>query len=123
MNCSTGVTPLCAKYCMDVHESGVSVGTLVGSCIVANCAAVCATLPGAPLDACETCVYEQCPSEMNACLAEADCYDLLACTTACAPNDSACTDACVMAHPDSLGLLQSVQTCAQAHCANPCTTV
>jgi hypothetical protein len=120
MQCTGGFNDLCAKYCMNLHPDGIADATLVGSCIVGQCSGACSTLPGAPLDTCATCIYEQCSEQMNACLSIADCYDLIDCTAACAPNDGACYSGCIMAHQASQTLLQAVQTCSEQHCAASC---
>jgi hypothetical protein len=111
--CGPGDVP-CNKECYSEHLEGISAAAILGDCGAASCQGDCPiTLD---LDACEECLYTSCATQMNACVANPECYDILACVAQCAPNDGTCPSLCVAANPGGLGEASAVQQCVDASC-------
>jgi len=94
---------------------------LLGDCAAVSCGAEC---PGVTaLTSCTTCLFTTCDSQMNECLTNADCVDILTCAQACAPgpNQLTCLSGCENQHPnnDPWG---GVKSCLIASCYTDCTS-
>ena len=105
----------CHKECYSENPSGISDAALLGDCGASNCQQDCSfTLE---LDDCESCLYSSCSTQMNTCVANPECYELLVCVSQCAPGDSVCNSVCAGAHPFGLGDAGAVQQCSDMSCA------
>lgn len=108
----------CAQSCATVHEPGISVAILVADCASTTCDADCQF--GKALNDCQKCLYTACATEMNACIADAECLSLVQCLQACPAADPACVQACVTAHPDGVAKAQAAGDCRKSECAGTC---
>ncbi|MBK8258560.1 MAG: hypothetical protein IPK82_38605 [Polyangiaceae bacterium] len=95
VNCLSMCNPddtTCTQPCLTQHAESISTAFLLGDCAATPCAMDCTgTFVVQP---CPKCLFEKCPSEMNSCLSDQDCYDIITCATACAPSDLTCAFAC-----------------------------
>ena len=97
----------------------ISEAFLLGDCSAMPCMAECPGVTSA--GACERCLFKQCPTEMNTCLSDADCYAILNCAIKCPPNDFNCAFACGNGKPQSaVDKALKVQACSAD--ANKCKT-
>ena len=104
----------CRKECYTAHESGISAAALLGDCGAGSCQGDCPiTLE---LDACEECLYSSCETQMNTCVANPECYEILACISQCAPIDVGCPGVCVGLHPFGAGDAGAVSQCVDTSC-------
>lgn len=108
----------CYQNCATVHEAGISKAVLVSDCAATTCDADCAF--GKELTPCQHCLYTDCSSEMNACIADAECLALVQCYQACAPGDMACYQVCQTDHPDGITLAVSLGACRNTTCSAAC---
>jgi hypothetical protein len=113
--CAIGDEP-CDQLCWTAHPSAISEGALLLDCAGTTCSKGC---PGyKPIGACLVCVYTSCQMEMNTCIANPDCTQLLACVSACtAPG---CETSCYQMWPKGSAGAGPVANCLQAHCAAEC---
>ena len=113
--CAIGDEP-CDQLCWTAHPSAISEGALLLDCAATTCTKGC---PGyQPLGACLVCVYTDCQMEMNTCIANPDCTQLLACVSAC--TTPACETSCYQMYPKGAAGAGPVANCLQAHCATEC---
>jgi hypothetical protein len=106
----------CQQACWTAHEAGISDGALLVHCAATVCAASC---PGfAPITPCQECLFGECETQMNTCLANPDCVSLLACLDAC--TMPGCENGCYAMYPGGLGDAGPVGDCLQASCAPAC---
>ncbi len=115
--CSMGDTT-CFQSCAAVHEPGISLGILTSDCAGTTCDMSCQF--GNPLNDCQKCLYTNCSSEMNACIANPECLGLVQCLQMCTPGDQACGQACVATYPEGLTDAQSVRDCRDTFCSGDC---
>ena len=94
----------------------MSQGALAQHCAAQQCATEC---PSAQLlDACETCLFTNCDTAMNACFANPDCVGLYECLQAC--TNSGCETGCYTQWPNGVATATAVYDCATASCPNDC---
>lgn len=114
--CPAGDTG-CIQDCYTLHPDGISDGALLVDCAATDCPMGC---PGyQPLDACTLCLYQKCPSQMNTCVANAACTQLLVCVDAC-KGDETCNNGCYTDYPAGLNDAGAVGTCLTANCDAQC---
>jgi hypothetical protein len=65
---------------------------------------------------CDACMQNHCCAQLAACDIDTPCGRLTQCVMACAPNDTACTDACVSAQPDGVSAMQTLFACYHDSC-------
>jgi hypothetical protein len=65
---------------------------------------------------CETCMEDNCCTEMGACGAGTDCDALLSCAKACADGDSTCVQTCLDGHQQGYTDYQTPQSCYSDSC-------
>ncbi len=111
-----GGTAECYQGCATDHPTAISHGALLVDCAATSCPEAC---PGyVPLTTCQECLYTRCQDEMNACIANPDCTELLYCLGDC--TDAECTNDCYFEHPDGTGDAGPVGTCLQDECPGEC---
>jgi hypothetical protein len=116
-NCPAGNMG-CYQMCFTVYKDGISSATLLSDCAAGSCGAEC---PKAKtLTGCQKCLYQKCDTQMNNCIANAECTALISCVNACNPADMACSQACVAAHSSGLADAQAVNMCLKANCQGTC---
>ena len=112
----------CRQTCLSNNPDGISAGGLLVHCAATVCgtggAGACEGY--APLDPCQLCLFEQCASDMNSCLANADCAAILACVASCTSDP--CREACPGMHPGGIFLAASVGSCLDRSCSAQCAT-
>ncbi len=107
----------CAQNCYTTYENGVSLGALAQHCASQQCANAC---PSAGfLDACDLCLFNHCPTQMNSCFANPDCVALVTCLDGC--SDQSCETACFDQHTGGATDGTAVVTCGNASCATECS--
>lgn len=112
----------CIKPCLSAHEDSISTAFLLGDCTATPCSDVCMGV--AAQQACPKCLFEQCPVQMNDCLADPDCYDILMCAIECPPNDFVCALGCTSGKPqESTNRAAAVQACTtdSTKCSADCS--
>jgi hypothetical protein len=107
----------CWQACYEMHPDGISDGALLVHCAATECPMGC---PGyVPLDPCSLCLYEKCPSQMNKCVANADCSLTLVCLQGC-NGDELCNNDCYAMYPNGLSDVGAVGTCSVDNCSDVC---
>ena len=103
----------CAQSCMSQNPSGIADALLLNDCAAKSCAQGC---PGATaLGACEACAIEQCPAQMNTCLSNPECTQLIACVSNC-NGDDFCMAGCAFDYGGGQNDAEAVQACVQGPC-------
>jgi hypothetical protein len=116
--CSPTNNPSCLQPCYAQHPDAVSQSALLSDCMGTACQGSC---PGyEPLTPCRLCLFSNCAAAMNACLANADCTQILFCSEACGPGDTVCVTGCNTAHPGGQVLAADVASCIAQHCGSQC---
>ena len=109
----------CEQGCLTTYENGISAAALVSGCAGTTCSSVCSWgNPG--FDPCEECIYTDCATEMNACLAMPDCGLLYQCLTACDPLQLTCQQQCYLDYPGGVQLLETALQCIAGQCQMEC---
>ena len=103
----------CSQSCLSSHPNAAADALLLNHCAATSCAQGCPTATA--LGACEVCALENCPSQMNTCLANSECMDLIACVTDC-NGDDFCNAGCAFDHGDGQNDAEAVQACVQGPC-------
>jgi hypothetical protein len=116
--CPAEVTSECAKYCMSKSPSGISQAFLYADCAHESCTAQCSWAHDAGLDDCRRCLYARCPSEVDACMSKAVCYDYLTCLAGCV-GSTGCQQ-CAADYPEGAADAAAVLACGNTECAEPC---
>jgi hypothetical protein len=105
----------CQQACFQQNEPGIADAALLNDCNASNCANTC---PGAAaLDACTKCLFTQCPSKIDACLADDTCNQFLQCVAMC-NGDSGCQQDCYFSNSNSK--VDDVISCVQNTCSAQC---
>jgi hypothetical protein len=117
LGCDPGDEP-CQQRCMTAHQAGISDVLLEGGCAAERCDVQCPSR--APLSPCESCRYARCAAEMNACVADRSCRELLACSDACAAGDADCAGLCAMMYESGAPAAAEVFACEGAQCSVDC---
>ena len=116
VNCFQGCASgdvACQTTCMSAHEPSISQAFLLGECTAEPCAAEC---PGVgQVGPCEHCLFTNCPMQMNTCLANPDCYQLVTCVTG-----GGDVFACAQMYPGGFNDGLAVQSCMESSCADVC---
>ncbi|MBK8253699.1 MAG: hypothetical protein IPK82_13660 [Polyangiaceae bacterium] len=115
--CTMGDTA-CAQNCAAVHQDGISAAILVADCSATTCNDSC--MFGQSLNPCQTCLYTNCSTQMNACVADSECLALIQCFQMCTPGDMMCAQACIGEHPEGWPELQEVLDCRNDQCDGEC---
>lgn len=108
----------CMQACWTSHPNSISNSFILGDCAATSCPNDCAI--GTPLGACDECVMGMCSSQVNTCFAEADCANLILCTSACPAGDTMCQGTCLTTYPNGTINALSLQTCQNQSCSNVC---
>jgi hypothetical protein len=110
----------CFQNCATAHQDGISAAILVSDCAATTCDGTC--MFGQPLMGCQKCLYTECPTEMNACIAEkdGDCIAFIQCAQMCMPGDMMCFQTCIDEHQAGAMLAQDVNMCLTANCDAAC---
>jgi hypothetical protein len=109
----------CYQACNTKHPEGITDAVLLNDCAYDACASECSDYPLIELTACERCTYDKCEAQMNTCLANPVCTDLVLCVQACGA-DTECQNACSATFPTGLGDATPVASCAQSQCSSSC---
>ncbi|MFO0759248.1 MAG: hypothetical protein U0359_22340 [Byssovorax sp.] len=121
VQCNTSCQPgdqNCAQNCLNANKNGISEAFLLSDCAASQCAASC---PGTSvLDDCQRCLFTSCASQMNNCLSDTDCSELIQCVQQCSPGDSGCQQDCGFQHLGSVDKAMAIQNCSQSQCAGKC---
>ncbi len=113
LGCSPGDLG-CVQQCAAESPSGISAAMLVQHCAGSFCASVC---PGtAPLGDCEVCLFQSCPTAVNACFANAECFQII---VGCLPTTPWTTCIAGVSY-DVLALAFPVHECGEAACSAQC---
>lgn len=102
--------------CYAAHPDSISHAALLTNCLGTSCEAYCPEHDALP--PCLLCMFESCPTEMNACLASTPCAAVLDCVGDCA--DPTCVQACLAEPPVEPVGLQEVVDCQAAACMQAC---
>lgn len=113
--------PSCSTDCAANNANGIADAYLVGDCAATTCAGSCPGT-GTDISPCEECLYAQCENEMNTCVSQTDCAELLQCVAACPQGDSQCQNGCAFQNPFAVTDATAVGDCSKAHCAAECGT-
>jgi hypothetical protein len=107
----------CASGCCEPLE-GVTYGACADAtqCAPSSCTTIAITYK---VEACNTCVQQNCCAEDNSCASNPDCTELLTCIGNCA-GAATCVSACDAAHPTGNQLLNTWDACVTENCDTPC---
>ena len=109
----------CQQPCLTDHQDSISKAFLLGDCAGGGCAAECMGV--AVLGDCPKCLFTSCQSQMNACLADADCYEIVNCAIDCPAGDFSCALGCANGKPSTAtNKALAVQSCMYQSCSNLC---
>ncbi|WP_437590438.1 hypothetical protein [Sorangium sp. So ce1000] len=120
-NCLLGCTAedeLCEQACLTAHRAGISGAFLEGGCASELCTVQCPSR--AAVSSCDSCRFTACAAEMNACLADRSCRELLACIDECGADGDACRDVCAMLYEGGAQAAGAVFACEGAQCGADC---
>ena len=106
--------PGCVDACELENAAGYADFLEMVDCLGTGCGAECGT---APLGPCLGCWTGECEAELEACVGEEGCNELLDCIFAC--QDQSCVQACYAAAPDTT-LADELFTCTGSACAEEC---
>ncbi len=109
----------CNQACMTQHQSGISNVLLVSGCAGTVCDSSCAWGDD-EFTECQECIYQDCASEMNACLAAPDCTKLWDCFQGCPPLALSCNQQCYNDFPKGVATLETLLQCTVVACEDPC---
>lgn len=113
----------CFQQCLTVNEDGISDAFLVADCVQDKCADTACEFPLDEVTECQTCLFGKCEADMNACIANPDCSQILFCFQECEkadPVDPTCGQKCYDASPGGQQDLDAVNTCRDANCDAVC---
>ena len=113
--CMPGDEP-CIDACELTWFNGYSEYLLMAGCMGDSCNAECG-FDG--FGACTVCLSDQCETELETCLGDADCNEYLDCVNACPMGDPGCPTACYAAAPDKTAV-DALGACLTASCASDC---
>jgi hypothetical protein len=115
--CAAGNTT-CLQTCLTAHKDGISAAYLLADCSNQKCEPACPANP-VTLNACQQCLFGQCVTEMNNCLADPTCLTLLGCWGMCNGN-ATCIQTCSTTYAASVNDAQAVVACSGASCQGIC---
>lgn len=110
----------CYQACNTAHPNGISDAVLLNDCAADSCEAECAGYPLIELTPCQQCTYESCETQMNSCLANPACTELVFCINDCF-GDTSCQESCYATHPGGVTDMGPVGQCAINSCAAECS--
>lgn len=108
----------CATQCFATNAAGQANLDAADACVVAQCPIECGEASEPTPDPCESCVDTKCQSQIDACLANAQCSGLWGCYDQC--QDDACWTQCDSQFAAGLPLSDAVDTCVETQCASEC---
>ena len=108
----------CFQACWALYPEGISDGAVLTDCAATTCNDECGGL-FTPLNDCQLCLYGECSDAMNTCVANPQCFALLACLDTC--DDVGCENTCYAVYPDGLADSGPVGQCAQDACLRVCS--
>lgn len=118
--CPTG-NKQCVWDCMLARPDTAARMFSAGECGTTLCKDSC-TLPDGVIDSCPVCSAKYCPSEINICFGNKECWDLVACVReTCTDNDVECAQGCIGKHPGGLAEIQDLRDCSAKKCVAACT--
>lgn len=103
----------CQQDCLSqpAAKDYISETFLLGDCASGFCAMECPGVSKAGV--CPKCLFTNCAPQMNECLNDADCAEILKCALACPQGDLACAFGCAQGKPmDSTNKAVAVQQCS-----------
>jgi hypothetical protein len=119
VECSQGCNPndmACVQSCFTQQPNSISTAALVSDCGAAQCP----ECPGTGvLEPCQKCLFTSCPSQMNKCLANAECNKLVQCVGGC-NGDIFCQGDCYNAYPGGQNDADDVSGCLENNCSGQC---
>lgn len=118
IDCASGDTQ-CLQDCNTAYPDGITDAVLLNDCAATSCPQQCAAFDLYELDPCETCLYENCETAMNGCLAVPDCTALLFCIAECG-DDMGCQNGCAATYPGGIEKATPVGSCSNQNCGSEC---
>ncbi len=109
----------CLQDCNTQYPDGITDVVLLNDCAANACADECSEYPLLALTDCQQCTYESCEPQMNACLANPDCANVLFCVDECA-GDMQCFEGCYAKYPGGLTDAAEVGACNKDNCLSTC---
>ncbi len=109
----------CNQTCMTQNEGGISNVLLVSGCAGTVCDASC-WWGADDFTPCQECIYKDCGTEMNSCLAQPDCSKLWDCLQQCPPLALSCHQECYSDFPNGVKALETLLQCSSVACKDDC---
>jgi hypothetical protein len=109
----------CLQACNTAYPDGITDAVLLNDCAATSCSSECEQFELYELTPCQTCLYEECESAMNDCLAVPDCSALLFCLADC-EGSVTCQNTCYATYPNGIEPATPVGTCSSQNCASAC---
>jgi hypothetical protein len=107
----------CYQSCYTQYPDGITDGALLSHCAAVHCEPACGDL--IELSGCQLCIYRNCETAMNKCIANPACSNLLYCLDACGGNTT-CENNCYTTYPNGVSDVAPVGSCSQEHCTVEC---
>jgi len=104
---------------MVTHQGAISDVILLSGCAGTTCSSVC-DWGDAEFSDCEECIFNDCATEMNACLVVPDCGALWQCFGTCGDLDLTCQANCYSTYPGGIQQLETALQCVVNLCERPC---
>jgi hypothetical protein len=109
--------PDCASGCSATYSTGFAEFTIASSCAGTLCAPSC---PGSdPVKPCDLCLAQKCEPQLEACLANIECFQLIDCYMPCMGN-MMCQQQCAMMYPNGVQPVDALFGCAGMGCGSSC---
>jgi hypothetical protein len=115
--CATGDTT-CLQTCLTAHKDGISAAYLLSNCSNQACVPACPN-NGVMFNTCQVCLFSECVTEMNNCVADPECIPLIACWNGCAGSAS-CISQCSTTYAAGVNDGDAVAVCSGASCQGSC---
>ena len=109
----------CTQACYQLHQDGVSEVLLVSGCAGTTCDSIC-QWGNTEFTECQECIFSDCSTEMNACMAEKECMKLWQCLNACPKAGLSCQQGCYNDHGAGVKTLETVLQCTITVCSPEC---
>ena len=109
----------CQQDCLTEHEDGISDVVLVSGCAGTVCQGSC-NFGNPEFNDCQDCIYNDCATEMNACIASPDCAALWGCLNDCPNLEVTCQQQCYDDFGDGAPTLEVALMCVTSQCGSVC---
>jgi hypothetical protein len=108
----------CSQGCLSATPAGIADAVLLNDCANGSCGSQCPTTQ--PLDACQKCAAQNCPTQLSACLANPECTPLIECASNCSEDDFFCLSGCADDYGGGQDVAEDLGGCVEGPCNGLC---